>query len=65
MNKQVTFEELDFKMFIVSELEIISGENISKIEKVGRLDLLKKIFIKAIHTSLKALKHFMQRDLEK
>ena len=43
VNKQVTFEQLDFKMFIVGEHEIISGDKISKTEKAGRLELLKKI----------------------
>ena len=58
VNKQVTFEQLDFKMFIVGEREIISGEKISKIEKVGRLDLLKKIIYYSSTYDFKGLKAF-------
>lgn len=45
-------------MFIVGELEIISGEKISKIEKIGRLDLLKKIIYYSSTYDFKGLKAF-------
>ena len=43
MNKQVKYDELDFKFFIAGEIEIISEDGISTIERKGRLQLLKKI----------------------
>lgn len=43
VNKAVKFDELDFKLFIAGELEIISAANISKHERTGRLALIKKI----------------------
>ena len=43
MSKQVKFEQLDFKLFIAGELEIISEEDLTKSELEGRLSLLKKI----------------------
>ncbi|MES9880277.1 MAG: hypothetical protein ABW185_05280 [Sedimenticola sp.] len=43
VNKAVKFDELDFKLFVAGELEIISADNISKLERTGRLALLKKI----------------------
>ena len=58
VNKQVTFEQLDFKMFIVGELEIISGDKISKTEKAGRLELLKKIIYYSNAYEFKGLKAF-------
>ena len=43
VNKQVKFEDLDFKLFVAGELEIIAGDDISAMERAGRLDLLRKI----------------------
>lgn len=42
VNKQVKYDELDFKLFIAGELEIISEDGISSTERQGRLQLLKK-----------------------
>ena len=37
-NKQVKSDELDFKLFIAGELEIILEDGITTIEKQGRLN---------------------------
>ena len=39
----VKFDKLDFKLFVVGELEILSGEKLPTAEREGRLSLLKKI----------------------
>ena len=43
VNKQVKFDDLDFKLFIAGKLEIISEESLASPERKGRLQLLKKI----------------------
>lgn len=58
VNKQVKFDDLDFKMFIAGELEIISGAHISNTERIGRLDLLKKIVYYSSTYEFKGLKSF-------
>lgn len=40
---KVSFEDLEFNLFVAGELEIISSRNIDKVEKNGRIKLLKKI----------------------
>jgi hypothetical protein len=39
----MSFEDLEFNLFVAGELEIISGKKISDKEKKGRIKLLKKI----------------------
>jgi hypothetical protein len=39
----MSFEDLEFNLFVAGELEIISGNKISDKEKKGRIKLLKKI----------------------
>ena len=43
VNEQVSFNDLDMKLFTAGELEIITSSNISESERKGRLNLLKKI----------------------
>ena len=43
VNKQVKFDELDFKLFLAGEISIIAADDLSESERKGRLDLLKKI----------------------
>ncbi|CAG2202654.1 unnamed protein product [Mytilus edulis] len=43
VNEQVSFNNLDMKLFTAGELEIITRADISEIERKGRLNLLKKI----------------------
>ena len=38
----VTFQQLNFKLFVAGELEIISSKNIGDKEKKARVALLKK-----------------------
>ena len=58
VNKQVTFEELDYRMFIAGELEVISESDISKTERNGRINLLKKIVYYSSTYDFKGLKAF-------
>lgn len=58
VNKQVKFDELDFKLFIAGELEIISGERLPNAEKSGRINLLKKIIYYSSSYEFKGLKAF-------
>lgn len=58
VNKRVKFDDLDFKLFIAGELEIISEEGISKSERKGRLNLLKKIVYYSSTYDFKGLKSF-------
>lgn len=58
VNKQVTFDELDYRMFIAGELEVISEADISKIERNGRISLLKKIVYYSSTYDFKGLKAF-------
>ena len=43
VNKEVKFEDLDYRLFIAGELEVISESSISSSERQGRINLLKKI----------------------
>ena len=58
VNKQVKFEELDYRMFIAGELEVISESDISKEERNGRISLLKKIVYYSGTYDFKGLKAF-------
>lgn len=58
VSKHVKFEELDFKLFIAGELEIISEEGLPKTERVGRLNLLKKIVYYSSTYDFKGLREF-------
>ena len=58
VNKQVKYDELDFKLFIAGELEIISEDGISSVERQGRLKLLKKIVYYYATYEFKGLKAF-------
>ena len=43
VNKEMKFDDLDYRLFIAGELEIISESCLSSVEKQGRINLLKKI----------------------
>ena len=58
VNKQVKYDELDFKLFVAGELEIISEDSISSTERQGRLKLLKKIVYYYATYEFKGLKAF-------
>lgn len=58
VNKHVKFEDLDFKLFIAGELEIISDERLTATERSGRLALLKKIVYYYSTYEFKGLKAF-------
>ena len=58
VNKQMTYDELDFKMFIAGELEIISSEGLPRSERLGRTSLLKKIIYYSNTYEFKGLKSF-------
>lgn len=58
VNKQVKFDELDFKLFVAGELEIISDDELSPAERSGRLTLLKKIVYYYSTYEFKGLKAF-------
>ena len=58
VSKQVKFEQLDFKLFIAGELEIISEEDLTKSELEGRLSLLKKIVYYSSTYEFEGLKKF-------
>lgn len=45
----LTFRKLDLRLFVLGELEILSGGSISKIEKEGRERLLKRILYHSGH----------------
>jgi hypothetical protein len=49
VNKSVRYNDLDFNLFVAGELETILAQSISKTEKHGRLELLKKI---AYHSTI-------------
>ena len=53
VNKQVKFDELDFKLFL-----IISSDDLTESEKKGRLDLLKKIIYYSNTYEFKGFKAF-------
>ena len=58
VNKHVKFDDLDFKLFIAGELEIISEEGLPSVERKGRLQLLKKIVYYYSTYEFKGLKAF-------
>lgn len=58
VNKQVRFDELDFKLFVAGELEIISDSELTSSERTGRLNLLKKIVYYYSTYEFKGLKAF-------
>ena len=58
VNKQVKFDDLDLKLFIAGELEIIAEDDLSASEKGGRLELLKKIVYYSSTYEFKGLKAF-------
>ena len=68
VNKQLKFDDLDFKQFVAGELEIIGEEDLSQTEKAGRLNLLKKIVYYSSTYEFKGLKAFYAawvRDIER
>ena len=58
VNKQVKFDELDFKLFLAGEISIISSDDLTESERKGRLDLLKKIIYYSNTYEFKGLKAF-------
>lgn len=58
VNKSVSFENLDLKLFVAGELEIISDESLSKEERKGRVALLKKNVYYCNTYSFEGLKSF-------
>ncbi|MES9902604.1 MAG: hypothetical protein ABW168_07965 [Sedimenticola sp.] len=58
VNKNIEFENLDLRLFVAGELEIISNESIGKVERRGRLELLKKILYYAGTYTFDGLKSF-------
>ena len=40
VGRNYTFQELDLRLLVAGELEIIMGDNVSEIERMGRLNLL-------------------------
>ena len=40
---KISFDELEFNLFVAGELEILSSAKISEVERIGRTKLLKKI----------------------
>ena len=48
--KCLSFSELDFRLLVAGELEIISSDNISSVERSGRLRLLKRLtYLHGVH----------------
>jgi len=58
INKSVTFQELDLKLFVAGELEIISSKKIKSFERKARLNLLKKMVYYSSSYTWKALLDF-------
>ena len=58
VNKRVKFDELDFKLFIAGELEILSDDDLTPTERSGRLSLLKNIVYYYATYEFKGLKAF-------
>ena len=68
VNKQLKFDELDFKQLIAGEIEIIGEKDLSKSERKGRLDMLKKIVYYSSIYEFRGLKAFFAawvRDIER
>lgn len=58
VSKQVQFKDLDFKLFIAGELEIISEDGLPESERIGRTKLLKKIIYFSNTYAFEGLKEF-------
>jgi hypothetical protein len=56
---KISFEDLEFNLFVAGELEIISGKKISDKEKKGRIKLLKIFFFFMNCANGKALNSYM------
>ena len=68
VSKQLKYDDLDFKQFIAGELGIISEDDISEVEKQGRIDFLKKIVYYSAMYEFKGLKAYYAafvRDIER
>ena len=68
VSKQLKYDDLDFKQFIAGELVIISEDDISEVEKQGRIDFLKKIVYYSSVYEFKGLKAYYAafvRDIER
>ena len=57
-SSNISFDKLDFNLFIAGELEIISSKKIKEVERSGRLNLLKKIMYLNTSYDFKTLKAF-------
>lgn len=58
VSKHVQFKDLDFKLFIAGELEIISEDGLPDSERIGRTKLLKKIVYYSNTYEFEGLKDF-------
>ena len=58
INKSISFQDLDFKLFVAGELETIGLKKITSTERKGRLSLLKKIVYYSSIYTWKALLDF-------
>ena len=68
VSKQLKYDDLDMKQFIAGELGIISEDDISQVEKQGRIDFLKKIVYYCSMYEFKGLKAYYAafvRDIER
>ena len=61
VSKGVTFQQLDFKLFVARELEIISSKNIGDKEKKARVALLKKNCLLQFSISLESIVRILCR----
>jgi len=61
VSKGVTFQQLDFKLFVAGELEIISSKNIGDKEKKARVALLKIICLLQFSISLESIVRILCR----
>ena len=67
VNKHVKFQDLNFKLLVAGELEILSGEDLTTVERQGRLRLLKKIVYYSSTYEFEGLKAYYAawlRDIE-
>ena len=67
VNKHVKFQDLNFKLLVAGELEILSSEDLSNEERQGRLKLLKKIVYYSSTYEFEGLKSYYAawlRDIE-
>ena len=56
---QPSFSELDFRLFVAAELEIVTSAKTSEAEKTGRVHLLKQLAYLCGRYSFESLKGFM------